>query len=371
MPQAAYNNAELSQPEKPTVSSGASDLELFEQYLDTETDFDLPDRGDVQEGIIVEIRPDELLVNVGRKRNGVVPQSELAKLDPDFIALLQEGQTINVVVRQQAKTDDGLFQLSIVDAPQKRTTEKTVYIPLHSISISLTDSNYDLLGFSVDYLIGTVMRYLNALISIQHIIDDALMRPSSHITILGIHYGSVKVDITGGIRETVELILDVIVPWRHRTARERAELGVREKEIELKQKEIETQRARAALKQAKAQVEVEQAKSGAEAERIRAEAQKIAAEARLLQTQAEEQALSNQKIRLEIVKLALEMVDKKVPNLSEEQRLLMAMQMVGPVQQVATSPLELVSWRDIGGPKATDDNAQSSANEDEKTTTDQ
>ena len=96
----------------------SADLELFEQYLSEGIDLDMPGRGDLREGVIVEIRPMELLVNVGSKRDGVVPQSDLAKLDPDFVKNLREGQTVDVVVAKQPE-DDSVFLLSIADAQQK------------------------------------------------------------------------------------------------------------------------------------------------------------------------------------------------------------------------------------------------------------
>ena len=84
-------------------AQGASDLELFEQYLNEGIDLDMPGRGDLREGVIVEIRPSELLVNVGSKRDGVVPQSDLSRLDPDFVKSLHEGQTVDVVDCQAAR----------------------------------------------------------------------------------------------------------------------------------------------------------------------------------------------------------------------------------------------------------------------------
>ncbi|MEZ4623042.1 MAG: S1 RNA-binding domain-containing protein [Caldilineaceae bacterium] len=119
MTEAAYNNDEMNAPQEAIAAGGTSDLELFEQYLDADTDFDLPERGDLREGVIVEIRQHELLVNVGSKRDGVVPQSDLSKLDPEYVASLQEGQTVDVVVSRQSE-DDGAFQLSIADALQQR-----------------------------------------------------------------------------------------------------------------------------------------------------------------------------------------------------------------------------------------------------------
>jgi small subunit ribosomal protein S1 len=100
-------------------AQGASDLELFEKYLSEGMDLDMPGRGDLREGVIVEIRPSELLVNVGSKRDGVVPQADLARLDPEFVRGLHEGQTVDVVVAKQPE-DDGVFVLSIADALQKR-----------------------------------------------------------------------------------------------------------------------------------------------------------------------------------------------------------------------------------------------------------
>lgn len=114
----------MSEAERKETAPGdgeqkSPDLALFEQYLSEGIDLDMPGRGDLREGVIVEIRPTELLVNVGSKRDGVVPQSDLAKLDPEFVKNLREGQTVDVVVARQPE-DDSVFLLSIADAQQKR-----------------------------------------------------------------------------------------------------------------------------------------------------------------------------------------------------------------------------------------------------------
>lgn len=100
-------------------SQGAADLALFEQYLEADKDFDAPERGDLREGVVVEIRPTELLVNIGSKRDGIVPQSDLAKLDPEFVKNLEIGQTVDVVISRQPE-DDGIYHLSMADAMQER-----------------------------------------------------------------------------------------------------------------------------------------------------------------------------------------------------------------------------------------------------------
>src|SRR5215212_1735522 len=119
MSDAEQFDVEMGGVQDPDNQSTASDLELFEQYLEQDLDLDLPGRGDLREGVIVEIRPSELLVNVGSKRDGVVPQSDLTRLDPEFVKSLHEGQKVDVVIAKQPE-DDGVFLLSMADAMQQR-----------------------------------------------------------------------------------------------------------------------------------------------------------------------------------------------------------------------------------------------------------
>ena len=96
-----------------------SDEMLFEQYLAEEEDLSLPERGDLREGIVVEVRPNELLVNIGAKRDGIVPQSDLNRLEPEYVDTMLEGETVPVVV-SKLTTNEGMLVLSIADALQKK-----------------------------------------------------------------------------------------------------------------------------------------------------------------------------------------------------------------------------------------------------------
>lgn len=96
-----------------------TDLEMFERYLEEDLDMDIPSRGDLRKGVIVEVRPSEILVNVGSKRDGVVPQSDLARLEPEIVKGLHEGQTVDVVVSRQPD-DEGIFLLSMAEAEQQK-----------------------------------------------------------------------------------------------------------------------------------------------------------------------------------------------------------------------------------------------------------
>ena len=96
-----------------------ADEMLFEQYLAEEEDLSLPERGDLREGIVVEVRSNELLVNIGAKRDGIVPQSDLNRLEEEYVDTLREGETVPVVV-SKLTTNEGMLVLSIADALQKK-----------------------------------------------------------------------------------------------------------------------------------------------------------------------------------------------------------------------------------------------------------
>ncbi len=145
-------------------NQSASDLELFEQYLNEGIDLDMPGRGDLREGVIVEIRPSELLVNIGSKRDGVVPQSDLAKLDAEFVKNLREGQTVDVVVARQPE-DDSVFLLSIADAQQKRD-----WLVAEQLLESGAITDHKVLGFNKGGL-TVEFNHLRGFVPASHIVD--------------------------------------------------------------------------------------------------------------------------------------------------------------------------------------------------------
>jgi small subunit ribosomal protein S1 len=70
-------------------------------------------RGQIVEGVIVQIRPNELLVDVGSKSEGVVMQRELDRLGSDRMAEMKEGDTILVyVVSPEDKNGNVVLSLS-------------------------------------------------------------------------------------------------------------------------------------------------------------------------------------------------------------------------------------------------------------------
>ena len=119
LPQSELTQGEEQQSEEQQSEEQQADEMLFEQYLAEEEDLSLPERGDLREGIVVEVRSNELLVNIGAKRDGIVPQSDLNRLEDDYAGTLREGETVPVVV-SKLTTNEGMLVLSIADALQKK-----------------------------------------------------------------------------------------------------------------------------------------------------------------------------------------------------------------------------------------------------------
>lgn len=75
-----------------------------------EKDFDLwqPRRGEIRKGIIVSIGADGAVVDVGLKREAIVPASDLERLGPDGRADLHEGREVYVAVLRPSDREGNL-----------------------------------------------------------------------------------------------------------------------------------------------------------------------------------------------------------------------------------------------------------------------
>jgi len=77
--------------------------------------FDEPHRGQLREGTIMQRREDGLVVDIGAKRDGIVPLADLAQLGEETF---EPGQTVPVIV-VQPRNNDGNVELSIAQAKQQ------------------------------------------------------------------------------------------------------------------------------------------------------------------------------------------------------------------------------------------------------------
>ena len=82
--------------------------EQLSALIESDYDYTLPKRADICEAIILSVRKDEVIVDLGVKRDGIVPREDLQLLDRDYRASLQAGDAVPVLVRDTRASGDGI-----------------------------------------------------------------------------------------------------------------------------------------------------------------------------------------------------------------------------------------------------------------------
>lgn len=85
------------------------DGEDFAALLEEYDQQDEPERGDIREAEILLIDPAEIVVDLGAKRDGIVPQHDIERLDPAFLKQLQVGDRVSVFVLNPSDKDGNLL----------------------------------------------------------------------------------------------------------------------------------------------------------------------------------------------------------------------------------------------------------------------
>lgn len=71
---------------------------LWEYLEEGEYDYQQPQRGSIRKGTILRKDADQIIVDIGSKREGIVPTTDLEKLGPDAVAELEVGDEVPVYV---------------------------------------------------------------------------------------------------------------------------------------------------------------------------------------------------------------------------------------------------------------------------------
>lgn len=77
------------------ISNDASFADLLDSYM-----YEMPERGQILEGIILEAKRDQIILDVGLKRDAVVTRKDLERLSDDVINKLQPGKEVQTYVLQ-------------------------------------------------------------------------------------------------------------------------------------------------------------------------------------------------------------------------------------------------------------------------------
>ncbi|OIO91607.1 MAG: hypothetical protein AUK03_10875, partial [Anaerolineae bacterium CG2_30_64_16] len=79
----------------------------------------MPQRGDIREGTVLSVSPQEVIIDLGVKREGIVPANDLSRLDEETLAEIQEGATLPVYILQPSDREGNLI-VSISRALQEK-----------------------------------------------------------------------------------------------------------------------------------------------------------------------------------------------------------------------------------------------------------
>jgi small subunit ribosomal protein S1 len=78
------------------------------QLLD-EYDYARPQRGELRDGMVMQIEDNGILVSIGTKREGVIPQQDIRAMGDEYISNLKVGDSIQVYVQDPENRDGDLI----------------------------------------------------------------------------------------------------------------------------------------------------------------------------------------------------------------------------------------------------------------------
>jgi small subunit ribosomal protein S1 len=107
----------------------AEELEDFDwtKLLD-EYDYARPQRGELRDGMIMQIEDNGVLVSIGTKREGVIPSQDLRQMGDEFLATLRIGETIQVYVQEpENREGDLILSLTMVQVAKDWETAEQMF----------------------------------------------------------------------------------------------------------------------------------------------------------------------------------------------------------------------------------------------------
>ena len=120
-------------------------FDLIEEY-----DFPQPQRGDIIHGEILRIDHDVVFIDIGSKRDAMVPYQEVAQLDDEFLENLSTGDTVPVYVTRTPVGSEQLL-VSLERGLQELDWERAAKLQEDDTTVELKIVNYNKGGFVVEF----------------------------------------------------------------------------------------------------------------------------------------------------------------------------------------------------------------------------
>jgi small subunit ribosomal protein S1 len=86
-------------------------------------DYQQPKRGEIRTGVILAITDQEIIIDVGAKRDGVVPLADLQRMSSEALAKLKVGDKVPVYV-MRPEDQDGNLMVSLYQARQEKDWQR-------------------------------------------------------------------------------------------------------------------------------------------------------------------------------------------------------------------------------------------------------
>src|SRR5688572_6501569 len=88
----------MNYPNRPSETPGAIDDADLQAFLSEAYHYERPQRGDIRTGLVLSIDPRGAIVDLGQKRDGIVPASDLDRLSEEERAEIQVGARLPVFI---------------------------------------------------------------------------------------------------------------------------------------------------------------------------------------------------------------------------------------------------------------------------------
>jgi len=95
-----------------TLFSDNGEEEQYQDFADLlESSFEVDDlqRGDIREAVILDIRKSEIVVDVGVKHDGIIPQQDIERMEPGLFKSLNVGDSVPVYVLNPSDQEGNLI----------------------------------------------------------------------------------------------------------------------------------------------------------------------------------------------------------------------------------------------------------------------
>lgn len=105
--------------EQDDLTREEQDLSPMWEFLRDEYDYRELQRGEIRTGIVVSKSEEQIVVNIGAKREGIVPQHDLQRLGPEALAKLRVGDEVPVyIVRPESQEGEIIVSINLARTMQ-------------------------------------------------------------------------------------------------------------------------------------------------------------------------------------------------------------------------------------------------------------